>query len=59
MIHLIFQLIGFAIDAYVAYWVYTDAGKRGMPAVGWAIGSFICFPIVTVIYLIMRKPLQS
>jgi hypothetical protein len=56
MIHGLFSLISFAIVVYSCYWVYTDAQKRGMPAVGWAIGTFFCWPIVPIIYLIMRKP---
>jgi hypothetical protein len=52
----IFGLLGFVINVAVAYWVYMDAGKRGMHQIGWALGSFFCFPIVTIIYLIMRKP---
>jgi hypothetical protein len=57
--HGIGSWIGLIIDIAVAYWVYQDAGKRGMHQIGWALGSFICFPIVTIIYLIMRKPATS
>ena len=52
-------LFGWVIAALVAYWVYKDAGKRGMNALGWAIGTFVFCPIVFVVYLIMRKPVQS
>jgi len=52
-------LFGYIIAAAVAYWVYTDASKRGMNAVLWAILSFVCFPITPIIYLIIRKPVQG
>jgi apolipoprotein N-acyltransferase len=52
-------LFGWIVAALVAYWVYKDAGKRGMNALGWAIGTFVLCPIVFVLYLIMRKPVQS
>ena len=50
----------FLVNVACAYWVYQDAGKRGMHQIGWALGSFFgCFPLVTIIYLIMRKPVQG
>jgi len=50
---------GWVISALIAYWVYTDASKRGMNAIGWAIGTFIICIIALPLYLIMRKPVQS
>ena len=41
---------------YATYWVYKDAGKRGMNAIGWAIGTFLLCIIIFPLYLIMRKP---
>jgi len=52
-------LIGYVIAALIAYWVYKDAGKRGMNALGWAIGTFVVCVIVFPLYLIMRKPVIS
>ena len=52
-------LFGWIIAAAIAYWVYTDANKRGMPAIGWAIGTFVLCIIVFPLYLIMRKPIQG
>ena len=59
MIHGLFSLIFLAIYIYVAYWVYTDASKRGMNAILWGILSFLFCPIVPVIYFIIRKPVGS
>lgn len=54
--HLASYGIGFILNVIVAVWVFTDAQKRGNDkAVLWAIGTFLCCPIVPVIYLIMRK----
>jgi hypothetical protein len=47
---------GFILNLLVAIWVYTDAQKRGGDALLWAIGTFLCCPIVPIIYLIVRKP---
>ncbi len=57
--HSIFSLVSLAIDIYIAYWIYTDAGKRGMNPVLWAILSFLFCPIVPIIYFIMRKPVGT
>jgi len=59
-LHGIWSWIYFLVNLATAYWVYQDAGKRGMHKIGWALGSFfLCFPICTIIYLIMRKPATS
>ncbi len=53
--HSIGYLVGLLVNAAVAYWVYQDAQSRGdSAAIGWAIGTFLCCPIVPIIYLIMR-----
>lgn len=52
-------LFGWIISAAIAYWVYTDANKRGMNGVVWAIATFLVCIISLPLYLIMRKPLQS
>lgn len=49
-------LVGYAIAAAIAYWVYTDAKKRGMNAIGWAIGTFLVCIVFLPLYLIIRKP---
>jgi len=56
MTHLLY-LAYVAVHIYCAYYVYTDAKKRGMNDIVWALVSFfVCFPIGFVIYLIARKP---
>jgi hypothetical protein len=52
-------LFGYIISAAIAYWVYTDANKRGMNGVVWAIATFLICIISLPLYLIMRKPVQS
>ena len=54
---LIGYLFGFAIAGAVAFWVATDANKRGMNGVGWGIGVFLLCIVFLPIYLIVRKPL--
>jgi hypothetical protein len=49
-------LIWVAFHAAAAYWVYMDAKKRPMNAVGWAIGALVFCPVFVPLYLIMRKP---
>lgn len=51
------QLFGMCIAFVVAYWVYTDAQKRGMNAIGWSIGVFLLLIVFLPIYFISRKPL--
>ena len=53
----IYQLIGLAIAAAIAFWVYTDAKKRPMNAILWAIGTFLLCIVFLPLYLIMRKPI--
>jgi MFS family permease len=50
------QLIGVVIAGAIAVFVYTDAKKRGMNAVGWAIGTFLLCIVILPLYLIIRKP---
>ena len=52
----LFYLISLLINAAAAYWVYQDANGRGnSAAIGWAIGTFFCCPIVPIIYLIVGR----
>ena len=50
---------GFIIELLIAIWVATDANKRGMNGVAWAIGVFFLCIVFLPIYLIVRKPLLS
>jgi drug/metabolite transporter (DMT)-like permease len=54
-----YQIIGYAIAAAVGFWVYTDAKKRGMNAVGWGIGAALVCIVFLPLYLIIRKPLLT
>jgi len=55
--HAIFSLAYFAVHLYCTYYVWTDAKKRGMNDVLWAVIAFFgCFPVGFLIYLIARKP---
>jgi len=53
------SIIGLIIDLAICYWIYTDAQKRGMNGIVWAIATFLTCPIAPIIYLIMRKPAVS
>ena len=48
------QLVGMCIAFIIAFWVYTDAEKRGMNAIGWAIGVFLLLIVFLPWYLIRR-----
>jgi len=50
------QVIGVVIAILMVAWVYQDAEKRGMPGIGWAIGTFFLCIIFLPVYLIVRKP---
>ncbi len=50
---------GFLIALLIAIWVASDANKRGMNGVGWAIGVFFLCIVFLPIYLIVRKPLLA
>lgn len=52
----IYQLVGIAINAAIAYFVYKDASERGMNAVLWAVLTFLFCIIALPVYLITRKP---
>lgn len=54
-----YQLIGAAIAAAIAVFVYNDAKKRGMKAVWWAIGTFLLCIVFLPLYLILRKPVVT
>ena len=53
----VFQLIGFVIAAIIAFWVGSDANKRGMNGILWGIGTFLLCIVFLPLYLIIRKPL--
>lgn len=56
----IFMFIYFFLAVVSAIYVYTDAKKRGMNAVMWAlIALFVPFLLGLIIYLIFRKPLME
>ena len=49
-------LISFAIAFAIAYWVYTDAKKRGNPnALIWGILTFVSTLIGLVLYLVIGR----
>ncbi len=50
------SLFWLVINIAVSYWIYTDAQKRGMNGILWAILTFFTCPIAPIIYFIMRKP---
>ena len=50
---------GFIIAALIAVWVASDANKRGMNGLAWAIGVFLLCIVFLPIYLIVRKPLLA
>lgn len=49
-------LISIVVGAVAGYWVYTDAKKRPMNAVGWGILTFLFCIVGLPLYLILRKP---
>ena len=51
------RLIGIVIAAAIAFWVGSDANKRGMNGILWGIGTFLVCIVFLPLYLIMRKPL--
>jgi hypothetical protein len=51
--------VGVLIALLIAIWVATDANKRGMNGVLWAIGVFLLCIVFLPIYLIVRKPLLA
>ena len=53
---MIVSLISLVVVLGSAVWVFMDAGKRGMSAIGWALGVFILWIIFFPLYFILRKP---
>jgi hypothetical protein len=53
---MIFNLVGIAIAAVIAFFVYKDANERGMNGVLWGILVFLFCIIALPIYLLIRKP---
>ncbi len=51
--------LGILIAVLIAVWVASDANKRGMNGVAWAIGVFLLCIVFLPIYLIVRKPLLA
>ena len=49
-------LLGMAIAALVAFFVFKDAQKRNMNAGLWALGVFALMIVMLPLYLILRKP---
>jgi hypothetical protein len=47
-------LVGFAIEIYIIYFLYTDANARGQNGVLWAIIGFFTNWVGLIIWLIMR-----
>ena len=48
-------VIGLAIDIYIAWWVYTDAKKRGANATLWGISAFLFSVITLIIWMFKRS----
>ena len=40
---------------YLIQWIYRDANKHGMSAVGWAVGAFFVHILCLGVYLLVRK----
>jgi len=52
-------LLSLVVGVVAGAWVYSDAKKRGMNAVGWGAGAFLLCIVFLPLYLIMRKPLLT
>lgn len=52
-------LLGLILGGLGASWVATDAKKRGMNPIPWAIFTFLMLIIGLPAYLIFRKPLLN
>ncbi|MDX9816256.1 MAG: hypothetical protein RBT06_04890 [Smithellaceae bacterium] len=52
-------LIGLLIGVICGVFVYDDAKKRGMNALGWSIFIFLILIIGLPMYALMRKPLLN
>lgn len=51
----ILALVIMALVVFTAVWVYRDATSRGnKDAAIWTVGSLIAWPIVLIVYLIVR-----
>jgi predicted cobalt transporter CbtA len=51
---LLVVLLGFAIQLYIAYFLYTDANVRGQNGVLWGVIGFFTGLLGLVVWLIMR-----
>ena len=47
-------VVGFAIQLYIAYFLYTDASVRGQNGVLWAVIGFFTGLMGLIVWLIMR-----
>ena len=48
-------LAALAIPILTAVWVYRDAERRGNSSAAiWAVGSAVAWPVVLIVYLIVR-----
>lgn len=53
-------IVSFGVAAYVSYWIYQDANKKGVDnAMLWAILNFFFFPIIFIVYYLAIRPKQS
>ena len=48
------SFIGLAISIYIAYWIFTDANRRGKSGVLWGILGFFFSLITLIVWLIVR-----
>ena len=48
------SLIGLVISIYIAYWLFTDANRRGKSGVLWGILGFFFSLITLIVWLIVR-----
>lgn len=49
-------LAAVSIPIITALWIYKDASRRGDPqAAIWAVGSAIAWPVVLIVYLLVRS----
>lgn len=57
---ILLPVVGLAILIATAVWVYKDATSRGIKeAAIWTVGSLIAWPIVFIVYLIVRPGKSS
>lgn len=53
-------LFALSIPVITALWIYKDASRKGdQSAAIWAVGSAIAWPIVLIVYLLVRDQRQD